>query len=87
MTPEDRELDLLVAELEQENKMMRARNERLQQELDEATETTARLQTALARILAVSDLAFRDCAARGVGEVRAQTAPTSAVQRSASGLL
>lgn len=34
MTDQERELDLMVAELEQENRLMRARNERLQHIID-----------------------------------------------------
>lgn len=33
MTDQERELDLLVAELEQENRLLRARNQRLEKEL------------------------------------------------------
>lgn len=36
MTDQERELDLLVAELEQENRLLRARNQRLEKELAEA---------------------------------------------------
>jgi hypothetical protein len=34
MTPEERELDILVAELDQENRLLRARNEHLRIILD-----------------------------------------------------
>lgn len=34
MNPQERELDLLIADLEQENRLMRARNERLQKIID-----------------------------------------------------
>ena len=33
MTPEEQNLDMLVAELDRENRLMRARNERLEREL------------------------------------------------------
>lgn len=69
MTEDERNLDLMVAELETENKMMRARNERLQQELDRALDETARFKVALERIVAVSKLAFRDGVPERVGEV------------------
>ena len=36
MENNDREQDLLIAELDHENRLMRARNERLEQELSEA---------------------------------------------------
>lgn len=84
MNEQERELDLMVAELETENKLMRARNERLQTELEAARDEAARLKAALARILAISDLAFRDGPRQGVGEV---CASTGAVPRQATGLL
>ena len=52
MTDEERELDLMVAELETENRMMRARNERLEKELDTAVAERDRFKEALERILA-----------------------------------
>lgn len=45
MTPEARELDLLVADLEVENRMMRARNTRLEAELAAALRTIVELST------------------------------------------
>lgn len=36
MTEQERELDFLVAELEQENRLLRARNQRLERELADA---------------------------------------------------
>jgi hypothetical protein len=42
---EDKELDFLIADLEQENRLLRARNERLEKELAEAEEEIARLQS------------------------------------------
>lgn len=65
----DRELDLLVAELETENKMMRERNERLQRELDTALDENARFKVTLERIIAVSQLAFRDSRPQRASEV------------------
>jgi len=72
MTEDERNLDLMVAELEQENRLMRARNERLQQELDRALDDNARFKVALERIIAVSKLAFRDGVPERVGEVGTQ---------------
>jgi len=72
MTDDERNLDLMVAELESENRLMRARNERLQQELDRALDDNARFKVTLERIIAVSKLAFRDGVPERVGEVGAQ---------------
>lgn len=72
MTEDERNLDLMVAELEQENRLMRARNERLQEELDRALDDNARFKVALERIIAVSKLAFRDGVPERVGEVGTQ---------------
>jgi len=72
MTEDERNLDLMVAELEQENRLMRARNERLQEELDRALDDNARFKVTLERIIAVSKLAFRDGVPERVGEVGAQ---------------
>jgi hypothetical protein len=70
---DDRELDLLVAELETENRMMRERNERLQRELDTALDENARFKVTLERIIAVSQLAFRDSRPQGASEVGPKT--------------
>ena len=83
MDEETRNLDLMVGELEHENRLMRARNERLQQELERALDETARFKVALERIVAVSKLAFRDGVSERVGEV----GETKSVQRQATGLL
>jgi hypothetical protein len=72
MTDDERNLDLMVAELESENRLMRARNERLQQELDRALDDNARFKVTLERIIAVSKLAFRDSVPERVGEVGTQ---------------
>lgn len=69
MTDEERETDMLIAELEHENKLMRARNERLEAENERLTDENARFKVALERIIAVSQLAFRDSAPQRVGEV------------------
>lgn len=83
MTEDERNLDLMVGELEQENKLMRARNERLEQELERALDENARFKVTLERIIAVSKLAFRDGVPERVGEV----GETKSVQRQATGLL
>lgn len=72
MTDEEREMDMLIAELEHENKLMRARNERLEQENERLTDENARFKVALERIIAVSQLAFRDSSTGGVREVGPQ---------------
>jgi hypothetical protein len=60
MTPEHIELDLMVAELETENRFMRARNERLERELKAAIVECDAIKDALARIIAISKLAVWD---------------------------
>ena len=77
MTEDERNLDLMVAELEQENRLMRARNERLQEELERALDETARFKVALERIIAVSKLAFRDGVPERTDEVGTQAQGTS----------
>ena len=72
MDDETRNLDLMVGELEYENKLMRARNERLERELERALDENARFKVTLERIIAVSKLAFRDGVPERVGEVGAQ---------------
>jgi len=74
MTNEERELDLMVADLMSENNQLKTDNAQLQTKLDRALDEAAKFQTALARILAISNVAFRDGAGQGVGEVRTQTA-------------
>lgn len=73
MNEQERELDLLVAELEQENRLMRARNERLETELSRALDENARFKVALERIIAVSMLAFRDGEPERISEVGKET--------------
>lgn len=73
MTEEERELDLMVAELEVENKMMRARNERLEQELERANAERLQFKAALERIMSVSRVALWDGRPQGVKEVGPQT--------------
>jgi hypothetical protein len=42
---EDRELEFLIGDLEQENRLLRACNERLEKELAEAVDEIARLKS------------------------------------------
>ena len=74
MTMEDeRNLDLMVAELEQENRLMRARNERLERTLEETQSERDKLRSAVERILAVSNVALWNGRPQGVGEVGPST--------------
>ena len=72
MNETERELDLMVAELETENRLMRARNERLEKELATATTERDRFKEALERILAVSRVAIWNGQPQGVGQVGAK---------------
>lgn len=65
MTEQEREMDLMIAELETENRMMRVRNERLEKELAIERTERERMQDALARILAVSRVALWDGKPKG----------------------
>ena len=65
----EQELDLLVAELETENRMMRARNERLERELAQSRADYQRFQEAVERVLTVSKLALWDGPPRRTQEV------------------
>jgi hypothetical protein len=82
MTPEYIELDLMVAELETENRMMRARNERLETELAAATAERDAIKDAMERILAISKLAVWNSKPQGanqVGEAKQTTGRTGTV--------
>jgi uncharacterized protein YaaN involved in tellurite resistance len=48
MTEQERQMDLLIAELETENRLLRARNERLEKEVSQATDYKIRLSKAIA---------------------------------------
>jgi uncharacterized protein YaaN involved in tellurite resistance len=48
MTEHERQMDLLIAELEAENRLLRARNERLEKEVSQATDYKIRLSKAIA---------------------------------------
>lgn len=60
MTEQEREMDLMIAELEVENRMMRERNGRLERELHAAATERDRFKEALERILAISRVAVWD---------------------------
>jgi predicted nucleic acid-binding Zn-ribbon protein len=69
MNAEYIELDLMVAELETENRMIRARNERLEKELAAVTTERDAIKDAMERILAISKLAVWDGKLEGVSQV------------------
>ena len=83
MDEETRNLDLMVGELEQENRLMRARNERLERELERALDDNAKFKITLERIIAISRVALWD----GVSKGAEQMGETKSVQRQATGLL
>ena len=51
MTDQERELDMALAECEQENRLLRARNERLERELAEAITVKGITQNALNSVI------------------------------------
>ena len=69
MNEQERALDLMVAELETENRLMRARNERLEKELAQSRADLHRFQAEVERVLTVSKLALWDGAPRRTQEV------------------
>lgn len=73
MTEQERELDLMIAELETENRTMRARNERLERELIVERNERQRMQDAVARILAISRMAVWNGQPKGTPEVGPKT--------------
>jgi len=58
MDEETRNLDLMVGELESENKLIRERNEQLQQELERVLDENAQFKITLERIMAITKLAY-----------------------------
>lgn len=73
MTMKDEvELDLMVAELGQENKRLKECNEQLRQALAGASATNQRLQEALESVLAVSRVALWGSGPEGVSQMGAQ---------------
>ncbi len=77
MTEAERELDLMVGELEQENRLMRARNERLERELAIAIAERDEFKTAVERVISVSQLAFRNSATKAISQVGKEKHVTS----------
>lgn len=69
MTDEERELDLLVAELGSEVRMLITQNETLKQNLNAVTAERDRFKEALERILSVSRVALWDSRPQRVSEV------------------
>jgi hypothetical protein len=75
MTEDERNLDLLVAELGYQNKLMRAQNERLERTLEETQSERDKLRAAVERILAVSNVALWNGKPQGTGEVGSPKRP------------
>ena len=70
MDEETRNLDLMVGELESENKQMRMHIEQLLQELERLVNENARFKVALARIMAVSKLYLEQGKPEGVNQTK-----------------
>jgi len=77
MTEAERELDLMVGELEVENKLTRERYERLERVLAITVAERDAFQTALERIVEISQLAFRDSALKAISEVAKEKRSTN----------
>lgn len=73
MTEDERNLDLMVAELGHENKLMKARNERLEKELERTRDENAKLKSALERIISVSRVALWDGVSQGADQLGSST--------------
>lgn len=69
MTKKEREMDLTIAELEHEHRLMSTRNKRLERELEAAAVERDKFKIALERILAVSSVAVRDSRSERVTEM------------------
>ena len=69
MTEDERNLDPMVAELEQENRLLSARNERLERTHEEVVSARDKFKAALERILSISKVALWDGRPQGTGEV------------------
>jgi len=69
MTEDERNLDLTVAELEREIRMLRANNERLERTLEAAQSERDNFRAAVERIIAVSNVALWNGRPQGTGEV------------------
>ena len=72
MNETERELDLMVAELGSEIRMLVAQNETLKRNLNAVTAERDGFKEALERILAISRVAFRNGQPQGVSEVGAK---------------
>lgn len=72
MNEHERELDLLVAELESEVRKMKAENDALKEAIKDATAQRDRIKRSMERIYAISLVAFRDGRPEGVSEVGTQ---------------
>mgnify|MGYP006294017085 CR=1 FL=1 len=72
MNEQERQLDLLVAELEAENRKMRTQNERLERELTAVTAERDVFKEALERVLTISRVAIWNRAPDGVAGVGAK---------------
>ena len=72
MTETERELDLMVAELGSEIRMLITQNETLKQNLATVTAERDGLKEAMERILAISRLAFWNGRPQGANEVGPQ---------------
>ena len=69
MTEDERNLDLMVAELEQENRLLRARNERLERAHEDVVSARDKFKAALERILSISKVVLWGGRPQGTGEV------------------
>ena len=72
MNEQERELDLMVAELETEKRMLITQNENLKKELAATAAERDGLKEAMERILSVSRVALWDSRPQRVGEVGTQ---------------
>lgn len=75
MTETERELDLLVAELESELRRMKTQNETLKRELIVATNERDGIKKAMERILAISRVAVWDSRPEGTSQVGPKEPP------------
>ena len=75
MNETERELDLMVAELNVENKMLKEQHERLTRELNATAAERDRFKEALERILAVSRVALWGSERKTTFEVGSHTSP------------
>lgn len=57
MTPEEQNLDMLVAELDRENRLLRARNERLEKEAEQRNPWVGLTDVEVARVVSLAGFA------------------------------